>query len=89
MQRYSQKNEIQAEITKIYPLYTKIIIYEYSFCTKILNVQKQQMFIQLPTPSASWIWAEEATNLSAFEYLPRAEQGAPGSVKAFKLYVKK
>uniref|UniRef100_UPI004025C2B9 hypothetical protein n=1 Tax=Prevotella sp. TaxID=59823 RepID=UPI004025C2B9 len=27
--------------------------------------------------------------ISAFEYLPRAEQGAPGSVKAFKLYVKK
>ena len=27
--------------------------------------------------------------VSAFEYLPRAEQGAPGSVKGFKLYVKK
>lgn len=27
--------------------------------------------------------------ISAFEYLPCAEQGAPGSVKAFKLYVKK
>ena len=27
--------------------------------------------------------------ISAFEYLPRAEQGAPGSVKAFKLYIKK
>ena len=27
--------------------------------------------------------------ISAFEYLPRAEQGAPGSVKAFKLYVRK
>ena len=26
---------------------------------------------------------------SAFEYLPRAEQGAPGSVKGFKLYVRK
>lgn len=27
--------------------------------------------------------------ISAFEYLPRAEQGAPGSVKGFKLYVRK
>ena len=27
--------------------------------------------------------------VTAFEYLPRAEQGAPGSVKGFKLYVKK
>ena len=27
--------------------------------------------------------------ISAFEYLPRAEQGAPGSIKGFKLYVKK
>ena len=27
--------------------------------------------------------------VSAFEYLPRAEQGAPGSVKGFKLFVKK
>ncbi len=27
--------------------------------------------------------------VSAFEYLPRAEQGAPGSVKTFKLYIKK
>ena len=27
--------------------------------------------------------------ISAFEYLPRAEQGAPGSVKGFKLYIKK
>ncbi len=27
--------------------------------------------------------------ISALEYLPRAEQGAPGSVKAFKLYVRK
>ena len=26
--------------------------------------------------------------VSAFEYLPRAEQGAPGSVKGFKLFVK-
>ena len=27
--------------------------------------------------------------VSAFEYLPRAEQGAPGSVKGFKLYIRK
>ena len=27
--------------------------------------------------------------ITAIEYLPRAEQGAPGSVKAFKLYVRK
>ena len=27
--------------------------------------------------------------VSAIEYLPRAEQGAPGSVKGFKLYIKK
>ena len=27
--------------------------------------------------------------VSAFEYLPRAEQGAPGSVKGFKLFVRK
>ena len=27
--------------------------------------------------------------ISAFEYLPRAEQGTPGSVKGFKLYVRK
>ncbi len=27
--------------------------------------------------------------ISAFEYLPRAEQGAPGSVKGFKLFVRK
>ncbi len=27
--------------------------------------------------------------ISAFEYLPRAEQGAPGSVKGFKLYIRK
>ena len=27
--------------------------------------------------------------VSAFEYLPRAEEGAPGSVKSFKLFVKK
>ncbi len=27
--------------------------------------------------------------ISAFEYLPRAEQGAPGSVKSFKLYIRK
>lgn len=27
--------------------------------------------------------------VTAFEYLPRAEQGAPGSIKGFKLYVKK
>ena len=27
--------------------------------------------------------------ISAFEYLPRAEQGAPGSIKGFKLYVRK
>jgi beta-galactosidase len=26
--------------------------------------------------------------VSAFEYLPRAEQGAPGSVKEFKLFVR-
>lgn len=27
--------------------------------------------------------------VSAFEYLPRAEEGAPGSVKSFKLFIKK
>ena len=27
--------------------------------------------------------------VSAFEYLPRAEQGAPGSVKGFKLFIRK
>ena len=28
-------------------------------------------------------------NLSGFQYLPRMEQGAPGSIKDFKIYVKK
>ena len=31
----------------------------------------------------------KTVTVSAFEYLPRAEQGAPGSVKGFKLYVRK
>ena len=31
----------------------------------------------------------EEHTVSAIQYLPRAEQGAPGSVKSFKLYIKK
>ncbi len=31
----------------------------------------------------------KTVTVTAFEYLPRAEQGAPGSVKGMKLYVKK
>lgn len=31
----------------------------------------------------------KTVTVTAFEYLPRAEQGAPGSVKGFKLYVRK
>ena len=48
MQRYYKKTKSKQKSQRFYPLYPKIIIYEYSFfAQKILNVQKQQISIQM------------------------------------------
>lgn len=41
-----------------------------------------------PLPHLGIIDLGKEVTISAIEYLPRAEQGAPGSVKGFKLFVK-